>query len=186
MHWSGLIWETAPHSRKLLFHLHSRLASQAAGASPTALHAASSSLPSSNLSSAASYHPSGFVHFLSTFCCFLIPRRFLISSQPTCLSLLLLASAAPRTEHHQGRDWEGTVGPDQTLLCSLYSNALANTAMRWAGGWSDKQEVILLMPQKKPPPPKKKKTKTFSTDSCRHLVELICYTKIGVQLKPFS
>lgn len=147
MHWRALTQEPAPRCRRLLFHLHSGPASQAAGAPPTALHAASSSLPSSIFSSAALSHPRGNVPFLSTFCCFLISRRFLISSQPTCLSLLLLASAALGTEHKHGRRGEGTVGPDQTPLCSLHTHALANRAMRWAEPYRRLKMVIILLVQ---------------------------------------
>lgn len=94
---------------------------------PAALHAAGSFLPSSfYLSSASSSHSSVFVHLLSTSCC------FLISSLPTCLSLILRARAAPWIEGNCQRGWKGMVGQPK-----LPSAACIHTAQWLAEQWDE-------------------------------------------------
>lgn len=114
MHWRALTWKPAPRRGRLLFHLHSGPASRAAGTLSAALHAACSSLPSSNL---ASQLPRLILQDLLPFSVlFPISRLLLLSTQPTRLSLPLLARAALDTEHNQGRS--GRALRDQTELPS--------------------------------------------------------------------
>lgn len=118
--------------------------------SPTALHAAGSSLLHSNLSSA---FLRDFYFYPSIFCSFLISGCFPIPSQLTRLSLLLLASVAPCPDYNQGRTGRALWEWIKILSVACVNITLCQT-QQWdgqscTGGWNDKLVITMLMSQNK-------------------------------------
>lgn len=149
MHWRALTQESAPRCRRLLSRLHSGPASPAASTPPTALHTPSSSLPSSNLSSAALSHPSKFVPFSAPSAVSWFPDVSLFPGNPrvsVCSSLQVQLHVISVTREGAERAlW------DQTKLPSAACIHMHWQTEQWdgqscTGGWSDKLVIILLMP----------------------------------------